>query len=89
MNLFKKIDQHKRQLHDDLHNTNWFETNYRLKPIDQYEKFLAIFSNLYNKNFPLEKHTVKIEDIQNPWMAIGWIKKLAKQKQKLNIKFLK
>ena len=54
----------------------------------RYNSFFKIFSDSYNKNFPLKEYTLKNKDIITPWMSKG-LKKSSKLKQKLYIKYLK
>ena len=72
---------------DDLLNINWsiLDSN---ETDNNYDYFLKMFSDLYDKNFPIKEYTVKIKDLNTPWISKG-IKKSSKLKQRLYIKFLK
>ena len=47
-----------------------------------------MFSELYEKHFPLKDFQIKVKNLEAPWISKG-LKKSSKQKQKLYIKFLK
>ena len=47
-----------------------------------------MFSELYEKHFPLKDCPVKVKNLQAPWINKG-LKKSSKQKKKLYIKFPK
>ena len=55
---------------------------------ESYNKFLEIFSSLYEKYFLLTKVKLKPKRKKCPWIADG-IAKSSKRKQKLYEKFLK
>ena len=92
----QKITIHKRVIHDtnlmafktDLRNVNWNSINHSPETNSKYETFFKIFSELYEKHFPLKDFQIKVKDLQAPWISKG-LKKSSKQKQKLYIKFLK
>ena len=92
----QKITIHKRVIHDtnlmafktDLRNVNWNSINHSPETNPKYETFLKIFSELYEKHFPLKDFQIKVKDLQAPWISKG-LKKLFKPKQKLYINFLK
>ena len=76
-----------------LFKQNLFETSWdSVKKIDDsnesYNKFLEIFSSLYEKYFPLTKVKLKPKRKNSPWITNG-IAKSSKRKQKLHEKFLK
>ena len=93
---YQKITIHKRVIHDtnlmafktDLRNVNWNSINHSPETNSKYETFFKIFSELYEKHFPLKDFQIKVKDLQAPWISKG-LKKSSKQKQKLYIKFLK
>ena len=87
----------KRVMHDtnlmvfktDLCNWNrWNSINYSPETNSKYETFFKIFSELYERHFPLKDFQIKVKDLHAPWISKG-LKKLSKEKQKLYIKFLK
>ena len=92
----QKITIHKRVIHDtnlmafktDLRNVNWNSINHSPETNSKYETFFKIFSELYEKHFPLKDFQIKVKDLQAPWISKG-LKKPSKEKQKLYIKFLK
>ena len=92
----QKTTIHERVMHDtkltafkkDLHNVNWNSINHSPEANSKYEPFFKIFSELYEKHFPLKDFQIKVKDLQAPWISKG-LKKSSKQKQKLYIKFLK
>ena len=47
-----------------------------------------MFSEQYEKHFPLKDFQIKVKDFQTPWISKG-LKKLSQKKQKLYFKFLK
>ena len=93
---YQKITIHKRVIHDtnlmafnaDLRNVNWNSINHSPEINSNYETFFKIFSELYEKHFPLKDFQIKVKDLQAPWMKKG-LEKLSKQKQKFYIKFLR
>ena len=76
-----------------LFKRNLFETSWdSVKKVDDsnesYNKFLEIFSSLYEKYFPLTKVKLKPKRKNSPWIT-NRITKSSKRKQKLYEKFLK
>ena len=92
----QKITTHKRVIHGtnlmafktDLCNVNWNSINHSPETNSKYETFFKIFSELYEKHFPLKDFQIKAKDLQVTWISKG-LKKSSKQNQKLYIKFLK
>ena len=72
----------------DLCNVNWNSINHSLETNFEYKTFFKMFSELYEKHFPLKDFQIKVKDLQAPWIGKG-LKKSSKQTQKLYIKFLK
>ena len=72
----------------DLLNVNQNSINHSPETYSKYKTFLKIFSELYEKRFPLKDFQIKVKDLQVPWIRKG-LKKSSNQKQKLYIKFLK
>ena len=70
----------------DLHNVNWNSINYSSETNSKYETFFKIFSELYEKHFPLKDFQIKVKDLQTPWISKG-LKKLSKQKQNCILNF--
>ena len=70
----QKITIHKRVMHDtnpiafktDLCHVNWNSINHSPKTNSKYETFLKIFSELYEKHFPLKYFQIKVKDLQAP-----------------------
>ena len=91
-----KITIHNRVIYDtylmafktDLGNDNWNSINHSPEANSEQETFFKIFSELYEKHFPLKDFQIKVKDLQAPWISKG-LKKSSKQKQKLYIEFLK
>ena len=73
---------------NDLRHTDWGALRNCTNTNVMFEHFINIFSNLYEKHFPLKTSYVKVKDLNTPWMTNG-MKKSSKQKQKLYIKYLK
>ena len=67
---------------NDLSNINWNSINHSPEINSKYETFFKIFSEQYEKHFPLKDFQIKVKDLQAAWISIG-LKKLCKQKQKL------
>ena len=72
----------------DLCNVNWNSINHSLETNFEYKTFFKMFSELYEKHFPLKDFQIKVKNLEAPWISKG-LKKSSKQKQKLYIKFLK
>ena len=72
----------------DLHNINWNSINDSLESNSKYEILFKIFSELYEKHFPLKSFQIEEKDLQASWISKG-LEKSSKKKQKLCIKFLK
>ena len=81
-------EENKQSFKNDLINVNWHQIETLEDPDTSYNNFSKIFSELYNKNFPINEYNLKTKDLNNPWMSKG-LKKSSKLKQKLYIKFLK
>ena len=70
----QKITIHKRVIHDtnlmafktDLRNVNWNSINHSPETNSKYETFFKIFSELYEKHFPLKCFQIKVKDLQAP-----------------------
>ena len=92
----QNITIHKKVIHEtnlmvfkaDLGNVNWNSINHSQETNSKYKTFFKIFSELYEKHFPLKDFQINVKDLQAPWISTG-LKKSSKQKQKLYIKFLK
>ena len=90
----RKIAVHKRVIHNtnlmafktDLHNVNRNSINYSSETNSKYETFFKIFSELYEKHFPLKDFQIKAKDLQTPWISKG-LKKLSKPKQNCILNF--
>ena len=72
----------------EVRNFNWNSINHSPETNSKFKTFLKIFSELYEKHFPLKDFQIKAKDLQAPTISKGF-KKSSKQKQKLYIKFLK
>ena len=72
----------------DLCNVNWNSINHSPETNFKYKTFFKMFSELYEKHFPLKDFQIKVKNLEAPWISKG-LKKSSKQKQKLYIKFLK
>ena len=81
-------DENKESFKNDLSNVNWPQIDRQDNPNLNYSNFFKIFSELYNKNFPINENSIKVKDLNSPWITKG-LKKSSKLKQKLYIKFLK
>ena len=70
---YKKIifsEQNKRNFSNDLQNVNW-DLNKFVGVNAQYEHFINIFSSLYEKHFPLTTTSIKLKNLETPWMSLG------------------
>ena len=73
---YQKITIHKRVIHDtnlitfktDLRNVNWNSINHSPETNSKYETFFKIFSELYEKYFPLKDFQIRVKDLQPPWI---------------------
>ena len=72
----------------DLHKTNWKDTEVFTDPNEAYKAFLERLLLLYDNYFPLRKIKTKAKDLKSPWITNA-IKKSSKKKQRLYQKFLK
>ena len=72
----------------NLFETSWDSVKKIDDPNESYNKFLEIFSSLYEKYFPFTKVKLKPKRKNSPWITNG-IAKSSKRKQKLYEKFLK
>ena len=61
----------------DLRNVNWNSINHSRGTNSKYETFLKIFSEFYEKYFPLKDFQIKVKDLQAPWISKG-LKNLSK-----------
>ena len=71
-----------------LFETSWDSAQNLKQPNEAYNKFLEIFTKLYQEYFPIRKIKIKPERALSPSIANG-IAKSSKRKQKLYEKFLK
>ena len=78
LNLFKQ----------NLFETSWDSLKNMADPNELYDKFLKIFSSLYEKYFPLTNVKLKPKRKNSPWITNG-IAKSPKRKQKLYKNFFK
>ena len=71
-----------------IENTNWDEV-YQIHCANKaYDKFLKIFTKIYDKAFPVCKIRIKTKSLLSPWITKG-ILKSSKREHKLYDKFLK
>ena len=70
-----------------LNTVNWEEITSIISRNKAYDKFLKIFSSLYDISFPDVKIKVKIKSFVRPWITKGLLKS-SKRKQKLYRNFL-
>lgn len=76
----------KKLFKQELAATDWsFFQNYDDDVNGLYERFSQEVQDIYDRHFPVETKTVKLKDIQTPWISKG-IKKSSKRKQRLYIK---
>ena len=82
-------DKNKKCFKQDLQKINWEELNILncTNTNTAIKHFIKIYSNIYDKKFPLLETKVKLKNLQIPWMSKA-MSKSSKQKQKLYIKFL-
>ena len=86
----QKITVHERVIHEanlmafktDLRNVNWNSINHSPETNSKHKTFFKIFSELFEKHFPLKDFEIKVNHFQAPWISKG-LKKLSKKKQKL------
>ena len=70
----QKITVHKTVMHDtnlmafmtNLLNVNWNSINHSPETNSKYETFFEVFSELYEKHFPLKDFQIKVKDLQAP-----------------------
>ena len=90
----QKITINKRVIHDtnlmvfktDLRNVNWNSINHSRETNSKYETIFKIFSELYEKNFPLKDFQIKVKDLQAPQISKD-LKKSCKQNKKCILNF--
>ena len=63
----------------NLRNVNWNSINE--SPETKYETFFKMFSELFEKHFPLKDFQIKAKDLQAAYTSQG-LKRSSKQKQK-------
>ena len=81
-------DETMRYFKNMIENTNWDEV-YQIHCANKaYDKFLKIFTKIYDKAFPVCKIRIKTKSLLSPWITKG-ILKSSKRKHKLYDKFLK
>ena len=71
-----------------LFETSWDSIKNLKEPNEAYNNFLDIFTELYQKHFPIRKIKIKPKRAPSPWITNG-IAKSSKRKQMLYEKFLK
>ena len=71
-----------------LENINWDQFLPSNAPIEAYNTYLKIFSDLYDIAFPKKEIKIKSKYLNTPWFTKG-LRKSSKRKQRLNEKFLK
>ena len=71
-----------------LFETSWDSVKNLKQPNEAYNKFLEIFTELYQEYFPIRKIKIKPKRALSPWITNGIVKS-SKRKQKLYEKFLK
>ena len=71
-----------------LFETSWDSVKNLKQPNEAYNKFLEIFTELYEEYFPIRKIKIKPKRALSPWITNG-IAKSSKWKQKLYGKFLR
>ena len=71
-----------------LFETSWDSVKNLKQPSKAYNKFIEIFTELYEEYFPIRKIKIRPKRALSPWITNG-IGKLSKRKQKLYEKFLK
>ena len=81
-------DKSKESFKQDLQKLNWEQLNKLNCTNTLCKHFMKIYSNVYDKNFPLLETEVKLKDLRTPLMSKA-MRKPSKKKQKLYIKFLK
>ena len=64
----------------DSRNVNWNSMNHSAETNSKYERFFKIFSELYEKHFPLKVFQIKAKDSQAPWISKGLKNCLSKTK---------
>ena len=62
----------------DLHKTNWKDTEVFTDPNEAYKAFLERLLLLYDNYFPLRKIKTKAKDLKSPWITNA-IKKVIKK----------
>ena len=72
----------------DFFEKSWNSVKNLKQPNEAYNKFLEIFTKLYDKYFLTRKNKIKPRRTPSPWITYG-IAKSSKQKQMLYEKFLK
>ena len=88
--IFKRKinDETMRYFKNMIENTNWDEV-YQIHYANKaYDKFLKIFTKIYDKAFPVCKIRIKTKSLLSPWITKG-ILNSSKRKHKLYDKFLK
>ena len=50
----------------NLLNVNWNSINHSPETNSKYETFFEVFSELYEKHFPLKDFQIKVKDLQAP-----------------------
>ena len=53
----------------DSRNVNWNSMNHPAETNSKYEIFFKVFSELYEKHFPLKVFQTKAKDPQAPWIS--------------------
>ena len=80
-------DKSKESFKQDLQKLNWEQLNKLNCTNTLCKHFMKIYSNVYDKNFPLLETEVKLKDLRTPLKSKAMTES-SKQKLKFNIKFL-
>ena len=72
-------NKNKESFKQDLQKVYWEELNILNCTKTLYKPFIKLFSNIYDKNFPLLETEVKLKDLRTPWMSKA-MRKSSKQK---------
>ena len=80
-------DKNKEKFKQDLQKKLWEELNKLNYTNTLCKHFIKVYSDVYDKNFPLLETEVKLKDLRTPWKSKA-MRESSKQKQKFNINFL-
>ena len=72
----------------DLNQTNWNDVLQSNSADESYNKFISLFSELYDKHLPITKKRINKRSESKPWITTGIIKSI-KTRNKLYKTFLK